>query len=314
MVQASSSLGIFEKRSLKIARWGNVVMAIAGILTAWLANADALLVDGLYSGVNFLASLVAARVGESVMRPWDKTRPFGYYADEAIYITFRSVILLGILAFAVFSAVTKIVAYFSGHEISELVFGLIVIYSGLMVVICLGLYFVHRYYWLKMGKTSDILKTEQQTALIDGVISAGVGLAFGLAPLLQNTPLQFLLPIIDSIILLVLVALIINQPIQSFLKALAEISGQSSSPRVIENIREAVSEAMPDTMDYTLMDVAASKLGRFHVVIIYLNCRNPIRGELVDKLRLGIKAACEKRVGLVEVEVVLTATPRLLAR
>ncbi|MBE9196707.1 cation transporter [Synechocystis sp. LEGE 06083] len=314
MVSSSTSLTILEKRSLKIARFGNVIMAIAGILTAWMANADALLVDGLYSGINFLSSLVAARVGESVMRPWDKTRPFGYYADEAIYITFRSVILLGILAFAVFSAITKIIAYASGHEFSEIVLGLIVIYSVGMTVICGGLYYVHRYYWLKTGKRSDILKTEQQSALIDGVISAAVGLAFGLAPLLKNTPLHFILPVIDSVIVLVLVALIINQPIRSFLNALAEIAGESSSPRVIASIHEAVSEAMPEAMDYTLIDVASSKLGRFHVVMIYLNVHHPIQGELVDELRLSIKSACEKRIGLVEVEVILTATPRLLAR
>ncbi|MBE9175953.1 cation transporter [Synechocystis salina LEGE 06155] len=286
-------------------------MAIAGILTAWLANADALLVDGLYSGVNFLASLVAAKVGESVMRPWDKTRPFGYYADEAIYITFRSVILLGILLFAAFSAVTKIIAYASGNEVSEIALGLIVLYSVAMAGICGCLYYVHRYYWLKMDKSSNILKTEQQSALIDGVMSAAVGIAFALAPLLKGTTFQFILPIIDSIIVLVLVAFIIKQPVQSFLTALAEIAGESSSPAIIESIHEAVSEVISDSENYTLMDVAASKLGRFHVIMIYLNCHHPIGAESVDKLRLNIKSACEQRIGLVEVEIVLTATARL---
>jgi predicted Co/Zn/Cd cation transporter (cation efflux family) len=312
MVQLSQSLGLFEKRSLKIARFGNLIMAIAGILTAWLANADALLVDGLYSGVNFLASLVAAKVGESVMRPWDKNRPFGYYANEAIYITFRSVILLGILIFAAFSAITKIIAYASGNEVSEIAFGLIVIYSVAMVIICGFIHYIHRYYWLKMDKSSDILKIEKQSALIGGCISAAMGLAFGLAPLLKGTIFQFILPVIDSIIVLVLVACIINQPFQSFLTALSEIAGESSSPAIIESIHDAVSEAVTDSMNYTLMDVGASKLGRFHVVIIYLNCHNPIWAESVDELRLGIKSACEQRIGLVEVEIVLTTMPRLL--
>jgi predicted Co/Zn/Cd cation transporter (cation efflux family) len=285
-------------------------MAICGVLTAWLANADALLVDGLYSGVNFLASLVAARVGQSVMRPWDKNRPFGYYADEAIYITFRAIILLGILIFAAFSAITKIMAYASGREVAELSFGLITLYSIVMVVTCLGLAYVHHQNWLKTRKSSDILKAEKQSAVIDGAMSAGVGIAFGLAPFLEATPLGVILPVIDSIIVLILTVVIIKQPISLFLGALAEIAGESAPPSIVETVEATVNQLVRPE-GYDVIQVGVSKLGRFHLILVYLNPHAPVTAPEIDQLRSRMTAVCTEAIGLVVLEVVLTENSRL---
>lgn len=310
-ITTSQSVSKIEKRSFTIARWANLVMAIAGVLTAWLSHADALLVDGLYSGVNFFSSLVAAKVGESVMRPSSKTRPFGYYVDEAIYISFRSMILLGILLFATVSAVSKILAYISGNEAPELSFGIIVVYSIAMLAICLGLAYAHHRNWLKTLKSSDILKTERQAAIIDGSLSAGLGVAYALAPLLRGTSLKFLLPVTDSIVVLVLVVIIIKQPVTLFLDALSEIAGKGATPSVVSAIQDAVAESA-DPAEYQIVDIAASKLGRFHQAIVYLNSSHPVSAQAVDQLSLAIKDACIKRIGLIEMEVVLTETQRLV--
>jgi len=77
MSEASSPI---ERRSLEIGKWANLLMAVAGVVAASMSRSDALLVDGLYSGVNFFSAMVAARVGEAVTRPPDRSRPFGYEA------------------------------------------------------------------------------------------------------------------------------------------------------------------------------------------------------------------------------------------
>jgi predicted Co/Zn/Cd cation transporter (cation efflux family) len=306
----SQSIGNFEQRSLRVARWANLVMAGAGVFTAWVANADALLVDGLYSGVNFLSSLVAARVGQSVMRPWDQTRPFGYYADEALYVTFRSMVLLGILLFAAMAAISNIIAYAAGETPPDIGFGKVVVYSLLMLAICLVMAYVHHHNWVKTHKHSDILKTETRAATIDGILSAGVGLAFGLAPLLANTPLKSLLPITDSIVVLVLVAVIIRQPVALLMSALGEIAGEAAAPNVVFTIRQIATTTV-SSRGYSLVDIAASKLGRFHIILIYVQPTQPVDGYLVDQLRGELKTHCESHIGLVELEIVLTETPRL---
>jgi len=55
-----------EKRSLAPAKWANLFMAQVGIAAAILSNASALMLDGLFSGVNFLAAVFAAKVAVSV--------------------------------------------------------------------------------------------------------------------------------------------------------------------------------------------------------------------------------------------------------
>ena len=66
-----------EIRSLQIGKWGNLVMAIAGVVTAYLSRSDAILVDGLFSGVNFASAIIAARVGAIVLLPPDREHPWG---------------------------------------------------------------------------------------------------------------------------------------------------------------------------------------------------------------------------------------------
>ena len=182
-----------EQRSLALAKWGNLFMCVAGVVAALASRSDALLVDGLYSGVNFLAAIVAAFVGRSILRAPDRQRPFGYEADEAIYVTFRSLTLLGIITFAAINAVIKITTYATGGAIPDLIFGPIQVYMVAMVATCAFLAFWHYRSWAKTGRQSDILKTESRAAIIDGVISAGAGSALLAVTFLTGTALEILI-------------------------------------------------------------------------------------------------------------------------
>lgn len=130
-----SSNQTIEHQSLAVGKWGNLIMAVTGVVAAYLSHSEALLVDGLYSGVNFVSSIVAARISVAVARPADRRYPFGYDAQEALYVTFRSLVLLGILVFAVAGAIGKIITYATGGDVPELVFGPIIVYAVVMVVI-----------------------------------------------------------------------------------------------------------------------------------------------------------------------------------
>ena len=49
-----------ERKALVIGKWANLFMAVAGLVTAWASRSDAMLVDGLYSAVNFISAIAAA--------------------------------------------------------------------------------------------------------------------------------------------------------------------------------------------------------------------------------------------------------------
>ena len=146
-IDTENSDQLIEQQSMYISKWANLFMGGSGILAAWLSNSEAILLDGLYSGIGFISAVFANRIGESVNKPADRHRPFGYDADESIYITFRSLSLLGLILFGFFSASMNIIEYARGGHVSELVFSPIIIYFHLICATCVGLAILHRINW-----------------------------------------------------------------------------------------------------------------------------------------------------------------------
>ena len=88
-----------ERRSLHLSMASNLVVGAAGIAAALASNSHAIMVDGLFSLVGFLAALVAIKVSQRVDQAPDRYRPLGYGMDAAILTTFRSFFLTGLVAY-----------------------------------------------------------------------------------------------------------------------------------------------------------------------------------------------------------------------
>ena len=295
-----------ERRSLSIGKWANLFMSGSGIAAAYASHSDALLVDGLYSGVNFVSAIIAARISVSILQPADRRFPFGYDAYEALYVKYRSLVLLGILAFAVFGAVSKIVTYATGGDVPALVFGPILVYVVLMIVICFGLAAWHHHNWKRSGRRSELLSTESKAAVVDGVLSAGAGGGLLATSLLRGTPLEFVVPISDSIIVLVMSAFIIRQPVNMFLNSLREVAGGAAEPDLAEKVRVlTVEKAKKLPLD--VLAVAVTKLGRTYFLVPYLKPESTISADDVDALRRELEDAYAKLLGQVKTEIIITA-------
>lgn len=286
--------------------WANLLMGAAGITAAQISNSDALMVDGLYSGVNFFSAIIAGRVAASLMRPADKRMPFGYDANESLYILFRSLVLLGILMFAGFNSAGKIITYVGGGEVSELHFGPIAIYMVFMVVICMSLAAWHNYNWRKTGRRSEILQAEQTASVVDSVISAGAGGALLSVTLLRGTPAEVIIPVADAIVVVVLALIMIRQPIGMLRGAVKEVAGGSVDGEISSEIRKRIERKIAD-VPCELLAVAVTKLGRTHFVISYVRPDDSVTAEDLDIFRNEVHACYEDLFGRVKSEVIFTA-------
>ena len=308
MSNESQSPEAIERQSLQVGKWGNLLMAVAGVVASFLSRSDALLVDGLYSGVNFVSAIIAAKITTTVAQPPDRRYPFGYDAYEALYVTFRSLVLLGIMAFACFGAVGKIIAYASGKEIPELQFGPILVYAVAMVAICLVLAAWHRFNWRRSGERSEILSTESRAAVVDAVISGGVGGGFLASMLLAGTVLNFIVPVSDSIIVLVMCVVIAGQPVTMFLGALRQVAGASLEPTTVDTVRERLQEILKD-QPFELLDVAVTKMGRSYFVVCYVKPDAAVDGEAADKLWQQLNIGIQQLLGQAKMELIIAAQP-----
>jgi predicted Co/Zn/Cd cation transporter (cation efflux family) len=100
-----------EIRSLRIGIYASACMAVAGICVHVLSGSYALLLDGLYSAVMVGSGLVASRISRNVVRPPDRAYPYGYDGQEALYVLFRSLVLIGVLSFAAISGLCTLIDY-----------------------------------------------------------------------------------------------------------------------------------------------------------------------------------------------------------
>lgn len=279
-----------EQRSLTTAKWVNLFMGVAGIVAAIGSHATALMLDGLFSGVNFLAAVMAARVAASIQQKPNILRPFGYEIDEAMYVMFRSLVLTGVILVAGFSAAGKIIDYIGGAEMAEIRLDWVVAYMVIMVSVCSFMAFWHHRHWVKTSRKSDLLKTERGASIIDGALSAAAGFAFIAFSMLKGTPLSFLVPISDAIVVLCLTACMIPRPVRSFIGAAKEVLGESAPPGTIEKWRQAVGKALEEEAA-SLIEVAVTKMGRSHFTVAYIRPDSRSSAEELDHVRNRIRQA-----------------------
>jgi predicted Co/Zn/Cd cation transporter (cation efflux family) len=304
----TANIQLIEKRSLGPARWANLFMGAAGITAALLSNASALMLDGLFSGVNFVAAVVAAKVAQSVSRKPDVLRPFGYEIDEAVYVMFRSLVLTGIIIVAAFNAGNKIFIYVAGGDVAPVKLGWVVGYMVLMITICFSLAAWHHRNWLATGRQSELLKTERTGAVIDGVLSAAAGAAFLLIALLKNTPLAFLVPISDAIVVLGLATYMIWQPLGMFGRALREVVGEAANEETQQRLRAALKGGL-NSREFLLLDSAVTRLGRSLFAVAYIQPNQPIDAARLDEIRDQLLEQCRKAFDVtpLRMEVIFTA-------
>lgn len=270
-----------EQRALRISKWGNLFMGVAGVLAAWLSNSSAVLVDGLFSLIGFSAAIIGARISARVHLGPDRLRPTGYAADEAIYQTFRALSLVGLIAFAFGNAVLSIVNYSRGGEMAELYYPPLYVYFVVICAVCAGMALVHHVAWRRTGRVSALLGMEAKAAVFDGVMSLAAGLGLAVLPLLKGGVLGWVAPIGDSIIVLFLCCLAIGRYYRDFMDGLGELAGVSARPEVVAETRRTVRKAV-DELGGRLVDLSVMKLGRTNFVQVYFDPQKPTTAKEVD--------------------------------
>ena len=300
---------LIERRSLKIGVYASALMAVAGVCVHLISGSYALLLDGLYSAVMVGSGLVAARISRNVVRPPDRAYPYGYDGQEALYVLFRSLLLMGVLSFAAISALSTIIDYAYGELISSVRLGPVAWYSIAMVATCWGLAWRHHHDWCRTGRHSQILLTEARAARLDGLISGMTGLALLGAPLLNGTVLSALIPVTDSLLVLVVSLLVLREPLQGFLTALGQAAGASAETDLIRSTRLALEDLLAG-LSCWLLDLTVYQVGRTAFVVVYLNPSRPMDGGAIDLIRDRIQERCQDLLECpVRSEVILTATP-----
>jgi predicted Co/Zn/Cd cation transporter (cation efflux family) len=279
-----------EARALQLGTLGNAIGAASALVFYLRSGSDALLLDGLYTAVMAGASVIAAQVSRAAQQPRSRAYPFGASGQEPLYVLFRTLVLLGIIAFAMVSAAGKVLTHLQGGAVPPVRLDGLGWYFSAMVVLNLWLWRVFAQSWNNSGRNSDMLRGMAISARFDALISAGTGIALLGSPLLLGTPLSPLVPIADAVLVLVLSVALLGEPTAILRDAVAEAAGSSRSiPAELQSrCCHAINPALKQH-DCALIELAMIRLGRTFTAVAYVEPASAMTANQIDGLRLAVE-------------------------
>lgn len=298
-----------EHRAMVLGMAGNLLMCGMGLYAGYLSHSRAIQLDGLFSLIGFAAAFLGLRVAQRVARQPDKFRPYGYAADEAIFVTFRALTLFGLVLFAMVSAVLNIVGYLTGAPPPALSFEPMLPYFAAVGALCFALWLVHHWCWIRTGRQSGLLRLEAQAAVFDGLITAAAAAGMLGISKFGDGVLAPIAPVGDSVIVVILCATVLAQYFRDFLAGLAELSGVTARPEDIASVRRAIRGTLQKDGGI-LRDLSLSKTGRTYLAIAYYDPARPVRAEEMDQLTKALNVDVAGVLTGAELCLVVTQTDR----
>ena len=280
-----------ETRALRLGTIGNAIGALSALVFYLRSGSDALLLDGLYTAVMAGASVIAAQVSRAALQPRSRAYPFGASGQEPLYVLFRTLVLLGIIAFAMVSAAGKVLSYLQGGVIPVVRLDGLGLYFAAMVLLNLWLWQLFRASWGSSGGTSEMLRGMAISARFDALISAATGIALLGSPLLLGTPLAPVVPITDALLVLLLSTALLGEPVAILKSAVAEAAGSSRS--IPTATQRCCCQALLPTLEQqgcALIELAMIRLGRTVTAVAYVEPVSAMTAKQIDALRLAVEA------------------------
>jgi predicted Co/Zn/Cd cation transporter (cation efflux family) len=180
-----------------------------------------------------------------------------------------------------------------------------VIYALVMVALGLLIAWNHHRHWRRGGRQSQLLAMERRATLVGAALSAGLGTAFALTPLLIGRPLAGMVPVSDAWIVLLLCGVLVVSLLRSLRDAVRELGGVAARSTVRQALHNMARQELA-SQDIRLVDDAVFTSGRAVLAVLYIDPNTALSALDVDLLRDRLVRTCRQRFENVALELVLT--------
>ncbi|MGH1373130.1 MAG: cation diffusion facilitator family transporter [Cellvibrionaceae bacterium] len=273
----------FEQRAIKFSILGAAVFAVIGIVYGLYTHSQSIMFDGVYSSISFVMSGVTLWVSKLVIRPDDQRFQYGYTHLEPLLNVIKAMIISATCLYAFAEAVAS---FLDGGRQVEL--SAAITYSAISSVGCLGFGGVIYFYAKKVD--SNLAKIDAIDWLFDGVLSIAILAGFTIAYGLQQSQWSHLIPYLDPLLVMLLVALFIPIPIRIFRSNIREVLYLAPSDSLQNQLHENIKETLtPLGLDNYHLRMA--KVGRefnLSVYVMFDTEVEPSKVHSLDQLRARI--------------------------
>lgn len=269
-----------ERKSLTISSIVNGLSGLAGVAVYIMTDLNALLLDGVFSLIAFVSSLVAVYISKNSHKKTE-TFPQGLYFLEPLYAIMKSLATLLLLIFAVLETSATAFAYFIHGNGQQMTIGPAVPYTITMFLIYIGLYLYNRYMSAKVNHLSTIILAEAKGNLIDGLISGAIGIAVLLLYLIPiNSWLGFLHYTGDFFLTLILALISFREPWSVLVASFKELAnGTVHFPEIHDSIYQILEPHLNEEAN----DVEIHIFKQGMNIHVKINLHN-VQHEIVQKL------------------------------
>jgi len=229
-----------ENRALTVTVIVNVLLAAAGVGMYFFTGLTTMFIDGMYSTIALMSTIIALLIS-IYSKKKTKNHPGGLYFMEPLYALLKVFMIFTVLITGIVLSVPVVIDYFVNGEGQVMDAGAVPWYAIFATSVCLGLSLYNRIQYKKTNCTSTMLRAESQTNLIDGLQSAGIGIAFLIFQLIPiESAFGFLHYTGDFFITLVLIVISVKDPVILLLDSFRELTDGIAHDK---DIYDAVEEA-----------------------------------------------------------------------
>lgn len=147
----------------------------------------------------------------------------------------------------------------------------VLIYEASLCVCCIIMYLVLHY--LSRNYSSMIIKSELYLWKVDIVSTLGISVAFLFQIFLTHSPINFIIPYIDSSVAIIVALFLVKEPIVQIIKNLKELVLFSPDQQIMDEIREVVNKDISN-YEYSLDFLDVTQTGRKTWIEVYVKSKN----------------------------------------
>ncbi|MGR5514013.1 cation diffusion facilitator family transporter [Vibrio harveyi] len=228
--------------------------AIGGMVLGLLVGSIVIVFDGVYSLVSLLLTLLSLAASYYISKPSKSIFPFGKAVLEPIVIAIKAAVILVVVSFSLFSAVTALMT--GGREVDASIATIF----GIVNVIGCG------YAWWFMAKksrrfSSGLIEAEKKQWQMDTLLSVAVTVGFIAAWLVSLTPYAHYAVYADPMMMVLMGFYFLKVPFDMLVGALRELLMMTPSKELCQSVGKDVLEIEKVT-EHQLKLAGVTKVGQ----------------------------------------------------
>ena len=292
-----------ELTALRVTTLICLSFGVLGIVISIIANANSMLLDGLYSMIQSLFILGSMRIVSRLFKEGDDKRfPFGCGAFEPFFLVLRSFALLS-MVFTI-ACISTLAMFRGGYTIEH---GTALTVSAISLVVC-ALVWIALAHLAKKLK-SPTLRSESKAWFLDTALSLASVLAIASIFLINQTSYAYLAVYIDPALTLLFLFCLSPMLIKDIVHYSRQLLGAAPSKSIQTDLEKIVGRFVR-THGFRSSEVYASARGRSLMIVIHIYLWREQSVSELDTIRLKMVQALHTYSRFCDVDIVFTLDGR----